>query len=171
MRKFLKAGLVMVAAVALLHVPSAARAQATASITASATVAGALTATGVRGLSFGTVIANFPRTVATTDATSGHFRLDGGVNAEVDVTFSSLPATLSDGGANTLGITYSATHNTTDAGGSGTIFTPSSGLTTRLDAASGQLHIYIGGTVSPVVGQAPGLYQGTITLDASYTGN
>ncbi len=170
MRKYLRAGVAVAAAALFLQVPTTGKAQASASITASATVAGALTVTNARDLGFGTVIPGFARTVNTTDATSGHFQIDGGVNAEVAVTFSSLPADLTDG-VNLLPITYTSTYNTTDAGGAGTNFVTAGGVTTRLDAASGQLHIYIGGTVTPAAAQIPNLYQGTITLDASYTGN
>jgi hypothetical protein len=170
MQKVFRIGLAAVAVVALLHVPSTSRAQATASITASATVAGALTATNLRDLSFGTVIPGFTRTVQATDATSGHFQIDGGVNAEVQVQFTSLPSDLTDG-TNLLAITYTSTYNTTDAGGSGTTFVPASGVTTRLDAATGQLHIYMGGSIVVPPGQPAGLYEETITLSASYTGN
>lgn len=170
MQKVFRIGLAAVAAGALLHVPSASRAQATASITASATVAGALTATNLRDLSFGTVIPGFTRTVTPSDATSGHFQIDGGVSAEVQVQFTALPSDLTDG-TNTLPITYTSTYNTTDAGGSGTTFTPAAGVTTRLDAATGQLHIYMGGSIVVPAGQVAGLYQETITLSASYTGN
>lgn len=170
MQKVFKLGLAVAAAGVLLLVPSASHAQATASITASATVAGALTATNLRDLSFGTVIPGFTRTVVPTDATSGHFQIDGGVNAEVQVQFTSLPSELSDG-TNLLSITYTSTYNSTDAGGSGTTFVPASGVTTRLDAATGQLHIYMGGSIVVPAGQPAGLYQETITLSASYTGN
>ncbi|KPK03762.1 MAG: hypothetical protein AMS20_09960 [Gemmatimonas sp. SG8_28] len=170
MQKVFRIGLAAVAAGALLHVPSVSQAQATASITASATVAGALTATNLRDLSFGTVIPGFTRTVTPSDATSGHFQIDGGVNSEVQVQFTALPQNLTDG-TNTLPITYTSTYNTADAGGSGTTFTPVDGVTTRLDAATGQLHIYIGGSIVVPAGQVAGLYQETITLSASYTGN
>jgi hypothetical protein len=143
-----------------------------ASISANAIVAGALSVTSVRDLDFGTVIPNFNRTILTTDATSGHFQIDGGVNAEVSLTYSSLPGALTRvGGTETMTITYTATHNTTDAGGVGTGFTPASGLTTRLDTTTGELHVYMGGLLTVASGQVAGDYSATITLDASYTGN
>jgi len=172
MQRFIRLGVALAMVAALASTPSAAKAQS-ASITATAVVAGALTVTNVRNLDFGTVIPTFTRTVLPSDPTSGHFRIDGGVNAEVQLLFSSLPGTLTGvNPANTLpGVTYTGTYNTTDAGGAGTSFTPSGGLTTRLGPALGQLHIYLGGSVSVVAGQASDTYTGTITLDASYTGN
>ena len=154
---------------ALVLAPSTATAQS-ASISATATVATALTVSNLRDLDFGTVIPGFSRTILETDATSGHFLVAGGANAEVAISFSSLPASLSGPGA-PLAVTYGSTHNTSDAGGSGTSFVPGGGLTTRLDAASGELHIYIGGVLVVPGGQLAGAYSATITMDAAYTGN
>lgn len=162
--------LVGAAAIAAVLTPTTTEAQS-ASINATATVATALTVTNVRDLGFGTVIPGFNRTILTTDGTSGHFQLAGGANAEVALSYSLLPATLDDGLGNSMAVSFTATHNTTDAGGTGTGFVPSAGLTTRLDAATGELHIYMGGTLTVPAGQAAGLYSGTVTLDAAYTGN
>jgi len=173
MQRFIRLGVALAMVAALASTPSAAKAQS-ASITATAVVAGALTVTNVRNLDFGTVIPTFSRTVLPSDPTSGHFRIDGGVNAEVDLTFSSLPALLNGViPGNTLAVaSYSGTYNTVDAGGAGTVFTPSAGLTTRLGASvPAQLHIYIGGVINVPGGQAADTYTGTITLDAAYTGN
>jgi len=158
-----------VAVAALLALPSTATAQS-ASISATATVATALTVTNVRNLGFGTVIPGFNRTINVTDGTSGHFQVTGGANAEVAVSFSALPGVLTGPGTD-LSVSYSATHNTTDNGGSGTSFTPGSGVTTRLDNTTGELHVYIGGVLTVPGGQTPGAYSATITMDASYTGN
>ena len=162
--------LIGAAMVAVVLTPRTSEAQS-ASINATATVAGALTVTNVRDLGFGTVIPGFNRTILTTDGTSGHFQVGGGANAEVQLSYSALPATLDDGLGNSMNVSFTATHNTTDAGGTGTGFVPSAGLTTRLDAATGELHIYMGGTLTVPAGQAVGVYSGTITLDAAYTGN
>lgn len=173
MQRFIRLGMALATVAALATAPSTAKAQS-ASITATAIVAGALTVTNQRDLNFGTVIPGFARTVLPADATSGHFQVSGGVNSEVTLSFSSLPGTLNGlTPGNTLtGVTYSGTYNTTDAGGTGTAFTPSSGLTTRLGAVvPGQLHIYLGGSVTVPAGQAADTYTGTITLDATYTGN
>ena len=54
---------------------------------------------------------------------------------------------------------------------SSTTFDPSGGLTEFLDAASGELFVWIGGTVSPAAAQPAGVYTATIVLDVVYTGN
>jgi len=161
-----------VAAAAALSVTTA-RAQTSASsnVTATATVAGALTAATVQGLGFGTVIPNFNRTVLPTDPTAGIVEFSGALGSEVNVSFTSLPANLSDGASHTLPIgSYSAGFAATQAG-SQTGFTPASGATTRLDAGSGNLYVFVGGTVSPAAAQVAGTYTGTITIQAAYTGN
>lgn len=159
----------LLAAVAAVET-NVAQAQASSSITASATVAAALTATAVQNLAFGTVIASFPRTVATSDATnSGIVRFTGGANAEVAVSFTALPANLTSGPDN-LPISYTSAYALTQAG-SQTNFTPASGVTTRLDGTTGNLFVFVGGTVSPGAAQVAGTYNGTITVQAAYTGN
>jgi hypothetical protein len=173
MQRFIRLGVALATVAVLAYSPSTAKAQS-ASITATAIVAGALTVTNQRNLDFGTVIPTFPRTVLPADPTSGHFQIEGGVNAEVDLTFTSLPAVLTGiTPGNTLAVaSYSGTYNTADAGGAGTSFTPASGLTTRLGATvPARLHIYIGGAVTAPAGQAADTYTGTITLTAAYTGN
>jgi hypothetical protein len=173
MQRLIRLGVALATVAVLAYTPSTAQAQS-ASITATAVVAGALTVSNQRNLDFGTVIPNFSRTVLPDDPTSGHFQVEGGVNAEVALTFSSLPATLTGlVPGNTLAVaSYSGTYNTVDAGGAGTGFTPASGLTTRLGAAvPARLHIYMGGVINVPAGQAADTYTGTITLDAAYTGN
>lgn len=167
MKKLLSLGLVAVVATATTQT---AQAQASANLGASATVAAALSASVVQSLAFGTVIPNFTRTVLVTDPTAGIVQFTGGLNAEVNVTFPTLPATLSDG-VNTLPIgTYSAAHSLTQAGAQ-TGFAPAGGATTRLDAGTGLLFVHVGATVSPAAAQVAGLYSGTIVVQAAYTGN
>lgn len=169
MKKSLLTSVVAGAAVAALALaPNTATAQS-ASIQATATVATALTVTNVRDLGFGTVIPGYNRTIVETDATSGHFSISGGANAEVQVSFSALPSLTGPGTAMT--VAYTATWNTSDAGGSGTSFDPTAGVTTRLDSTTGLLHVYLGGVLTVPAGQTPGAYSGTVTMDAAYTGN
>ena len=169
MRKTMLSTCALVAAVAVAGA-NRAEAQASSNITASANVAAALTASTIQNLAFGTVIPSFPRTVATTDAANaGIVRFAGGANAEVNVTLPTLPANLSDG-ANNLPISYTSGYALTQAGAQ-TSFTPASGATTRLDGTTGFLFVFVGGTVSPGAGQVAGLYSGTITVQAAYTGN
>lgn len=159
----------LVAAVAVIGA-STLEAQASSNITASATVAAALQAATIQNLAFGTVIPGSPRTIATNDAANaGIVRFTGGVNAEVNVTLPTLPANLTDG-TNNLPYTPAAAYSLTQAGAQ-TGFVPATGATTRLDAATGFLYVFVAGQVSPAVGQVAGLYSGTITVQAAYTGN
>jgi len=146
---------------------------ATASINAQAVVQTALTASTVRGLDFGATFGGIARTVLPTDVTSGEVTLTGGANAEVAVTFTSLPATLTGPGT-PIPLAYgagAAAHNAAGTRAGATTFDPSVGGTTRLNAATGLLSVYLGGTVTPAANQTAGTYTGTVTLSAAYTGN
>lgn len=146
---------------------------ATASINAQAIVQTALAASTVRGLDFGATFGGIARTVLPTDVTSGEVTLTGGANAEVAVTFTSLPATLTGPGA-PIPLAYGAgagAHNTAGTRAGATTFDPSVGATTRLNNSTGLLSVYVGGTVTPAANQVAGTYTGTINLSAAYTGN
>jgi spore coat protein U-like protein len=150
-----------------------ARAQGSASqtIQATAVVAEGLAIANLRNLSFGTVFPGIDVTIAPTDPTSGHFRVLGGAGAQVQLTFPALPSLLADGGGNDMSVSFTATENPTDAAGTGTACDTGTGCTATLDGETGQLHVYIGGTVSPGDPQAAGNYSATVTLNAAYTGN
>jgi hypothetical protein len=146
---------------------------ATASIPAQAVVQTALTATPVRSLDFGATFGGIARTVLPTDVSSGEVTLGGSANAEVAVTFTSLPATLTGPGA-PIALTYGANAAAFSTGGTragATTFDPSAGQTTRLNNTTGLLSLFLGGTVSPAANQVAGTYTGTVNLSAAYTGN
>ena len=160
-----------VGAAVLALVPHQADAQA--SITATATVATALTVNAGNDLDFQLVIPGFTKTVLVTDATAGTFDLTGGAGAEVALTFTALPATLDDGSGNVLPITYAGVHNTVNdpvAGATGFAPTAGAGPTTNL-AGSGELFVFLGGVVDAGASPPTGTYTGMVTLDAAYTGN
>lgn len=148
------------------------QADAQASIAATATVATALSVTGGNDLNFQTVIPTYTKTVLVTDATAGTFSLAGGSGAEVTLSFTALPANLAGPGGN-LPITYDGVHNTVnDPAAGATGFVPVLGLsaTTTL-SAGGDLYVFLGGQVDAALQGTPGVYSGTVTLDAAYTGN
>ena len=163
-------GAALTAIAMLVIMPTSAEAQA--SITATANVATALTVTADNDLDFGLVIPGFTKTIAVADATAGAFSMSGGAAAEVNFSFSSLPANLDDGSGNLLPISsYSGVHNTAnDPVAGATTFTPSSGATTNL-SATGLLYIFVGGVADATASPPNGTYTGTITLTAAYTGN
>lgn len=164
------AALAMAAAV-LAVAPRQADAQA--SITATATIGGALTVSAGSDLDFGLVIPGFTKTVAVSDGTAGTFSLTGTAGAEVTLTFTALPTDLVEVlvGAELLPITYTSVHNTSaDPVAGATGFAPGAGATTRL-SATGELYVYLGGTVDGVTQQTAGTYDETVTLSAAYTGS
>jgi hypothetical protein len=148
-----------------------AQGSASQTIQATAVVAEGLAIANLRNLSFGTVFPGISVSVITTDPTSGHFRVLGGSGAEVQLTFPALPTQLSDGNGNTMTVGFLVTENPTDAAGVGTFCDTSTGCTANLDATTGQLHVYVGGTVVPGDPQTSGNYSATVTLNAAYTGN
>lgn len=173
MQKLIRTVVALAAVGALVTVlPTKADAQQTASNTIDvfAVVSDGLQVLFERDLSFGTVFPGLSSIVSETDATSGHLQVLGGSGAEVSLTFPSLPTTL-DLGVESMPVSFTATYNQTDAGGTGTSFAPSSGATTTLDVGTGQLHVYIGGTVTASDPQVPGTYSAIVTLQATYTGN
>jgi hypothetical protein len=142
-----------------------------ASISATATVQTALTIAAVDPLAFGSVFPGVTKVVAPSDLTSGSWSLAGAPNAEVTLTFT-LPANLSDG-VNNLPIVFggsSAGYNTANSRAGLTLVNPTAVATTRLDGVSGNLYVFIGGSVSPTTEPA-GAYTGSITLATAYTGN
>lgn len=166
--KKLLAGSVMV--LALATVAGQAQAQS-AQIGARATVQQALTISAVDSLLFGAAFPGTTRTVLPTDAASGSWSLAGAANAEVTLTFT-LPANLVNG-ANNLPVSFSATaagYNTANSRAGQSTFNPVAVLTTRLHVATGNLYVFIGGSVSPVA-QPAGNYTAAITLATAYTGN
>jgi hypothetical protein len=127
---------------------SAAQAQS-ANINATAVVYQAITVTGV------------------TAATSGRFDLTGQTSANVDVSFT-LPTDLTSG-ANNLPIgTWTGCVNATNTTTGCTAFTPSASNTSTAFSGAGALFVWVGGTVTPAAAQAPGTYNGTVTLTAAY---
>jgi len=174
-RSVLSLALGLFAAIALA--PATAIAQNTDSdqITATAEVAIAITVARVADLDFGTVMPSFNRIIAVDDPTAGHFQVTGGASAEVALSFSILPTDLSyfDGvTTHLLPVTFTALHNTSADPTGGTSFTPATGEPgTNLDATTGQLHVYVGGTVTAALAQAAGTYTAQVELTAAYTGN
>lgn len=142
-----------------------------AQIGARATVQQALTISAVDSLLFGAAFPGTTRNVLPSDAASGSFSLNGAANAEVTLTFT-LPANLVYSG-NNLPVTFAATsagYNVANSRAGLTLFNPSAVATTRLDGTSGDLYVFIGGSVSPTT-QPAGSYTGAITLATAYTGN
>jgi hypothetical protein len=142
---------------------------AQATIGVSADITAQLTVTGANNLSFGAVLPGFPRTVATSASNAGKFSLSGAVNANVSITLA-LPADLRSG-ANILAIdNWDGCRNIADAFAGCTAFTPSGAAFTTPLGPTGVLVVFLGARVVPTAIQPAGLYTGSISMTAAYTG-
>ncbi len=157
--------------------PVAGRAQS-GSVLATATISTtALTVLGVGDLSFGNVLPGVPVTVnPKTSSTTGKFEFHGNKNAQINVSFA-FPAQLSTGmGGWTMPIAFGATsgcENNQDKQNACAVYDPSTPLVVRLrnqNAPGDTYFVWLGGVVSPAAGQHAGVYIGTITVTAYYTG-
>ena len=157
---------VSVTVAALFSLATAAQAQS-ANINATAVVYQAKTVTGARALDFGNVFPGVAKSIAVAAATSGRFDLTGQASANVNLTFT-LPTNLTSG-ANNLPIgTWTGCTNATNTTTGCTTFTPSGTATPTAFSGTGNLFVWVGGTVTPAANQAAGTYNGTVTLTAAY---
>jgi hypothetical protein len=140
----------------------------------------AVTIGQLNGLDFGIVVPGVPTTIGPKTALAGKFVLHGAKNAEVRVTFA-LPTVLTVG-ASSMPISFAddpvagklGCHRNQDQQANCTTYTPSTPLLVRIrnnPPPQNTYYVWIGGTVSPAVGQQPGTYAGNVTMSAVYTGN
>jgi hypothetical protein len=134
-------------------------------INATATVLSAITVAAGKDLQFGSVTPGVNKVVAITDAGAGRFDVTKAAATAVALTFT-LPANLT-AGANNLPIgSWTGGWNTSNSPVGATGFTPSATATNT--ASTGNIWVFIGGTVSPGGGQAAGAYTGTVTMQVAY---
>lgn len=164
---------VATAALLLASGSSAMAAQASATVTANATVITPLTATASKTLEFGKLVMDSSGTGGTLviAASSGGRSVTGGVNlvggtsgqsAVVDVVGDTV-----NGAPNAYTVTIPTTATLTSGANSMSVTginTNTVGLTTLV----GTNHISIGGTLNASSGQAPGSYTGTFDVTAAY---
>jgi len=116
-----------------------------------------------RDLDFGDVWAGATATVAPTSGSAAHWHVDARQGDNVLLQFS-LPAALTSG-PNTVPVGFAsdaAGWSRAPAAPSMTRFNPAQGTATR--GAPNGLYVWLGGTLSPPLGQAGGTYTATITL-------
>ncbi len=158
-----------------------AQASAVASFSATTTVDNtALTVGQVNGLDFGVVTPGTPTTIGPKNALAGKFVIHGVKNSEIQIAFT-LPTVLQTG-IRTMPISFAddpvagkmgCTRNQ-DQQANCTTYTPSTVLIARIRnnaPPQNTFYVWIGGKVSPAVGQQPGTYTGVVTMSAVYTGN
>lgn len=158
---------------AMLAAPASAQVTASDNIAVTGTVAGGLTVTGGNDLLFGIIIPGLARTIAPTDPGAGTFLVNGEPGASVQLTFPGLPTAIGNGTpADDIPLTLSLVYNTANNAATGTTIDPSvTTPTTSLEAVSGDLYIFLGGTVTPAAAQTAGAYTNTFTLQAAYVNN
>ncbi len=165
--------LALLAVITAMVLPTAALA-VTGTVQATANVLTPLSvSTDLRALDFGDVFPGVSKAVTFGDADSGKWQIAGAAGAEVQMSFT-LPLSLSDGGVNTLPISFGATdaaYFDSDAVGSAVAFDPNAGSTENLEGTAGDGFVWLGGTVNPAGNQAAGSYSATVSLDVVYTGN
>jgi len=144
-----------------------AQAQNNATMNVTANVFRPITVAADRNLVFGNV---FPgqgaQGMALGSPAAGHFSITGEPSASVSMAFVVSPLSQ---GANTLPLSLSGTYNTVDLpAGSilGAFASPTAA--TLSGGATGQLFVYVVGTVTPAANQAPGNYTGTVQLTVVY---
>ena len=166
---------------AAVAIPATARAQLPA--TGSVSVLGDVTADGLTissttPLNFGILIPGTPTTLnARTSANAGKFDIRGAQRAEFTLTLT-LPSELRVGiGPLTMPVTFDGTsgcHAPRDNQNSCSTYDPSTVLTARIrnrTAPDNTFFVWLGGTVTPAVGQSPGVYTAVISALVQYTGN
>lgn len=132
---------------------------------------GPSTVDGRRDLTFDTVIAGFPTTVTWDAPQAGQWRIRGQKGAEVQLDFVTLPLFLQNG-IHAMPVAFDATSAAwrSPGGGGAVVFDPHVG-TTAVFGRSGQIFVFLGGTVDPPPNQQPGSYVADVDLDVWYTGN
>lgn len=127
---------------------------------------------GVRPLTFGTVLPGVPYTIFRTDAVnSGRFDLTGTRDAEVEMTFTLPPQMTGPAGA-TMPLVFGgndAGYSETQSVGSQVGFDPAQAFRAQL-SRNGRGAVFLGGTANPGPAQRAGAYTATVTLSVAYTG-
>ena len=165
----------------LVRESAVAQTTALASFSATTTINNtALTIGQLNGLDFGVVTPGTPSTIGPKNVLAAKFVLHGVKNSEVQITFA-LPILL-QAGTRTMPISFAddpvagkmGCHRNQDQQVNCTTYTPSTTLIARIRnnaPPQNTFYVWIGGKVSPAVGQQPGTYTGVVTMSAVYTGN
>lgn len=135
-----------------------------------------ITFVNLQQLDFALVTRGVPKTVPRNTAAAGKVRVAGESNAFAQIRFT-LPTQLPNIQALPgidMAIAFAANsagwNRDTDDPGGGTAFDPAVGVNNARFGPPPRpyFYVYLGGTVSPTVSQAPGVYQGSIILTITY---
>lgn len=165
-----------VLALLLLAGVSGAEAQEVGIIQAVATVVSSMSVQGSHDLDFGAVTPGVPKSIdKATVGYAGEWQVTGASLAEVSVIFDLPPALSHVSSGSTMPVSFNSTAASFDDG-SGSQIAPTgvinpNGPNVLNLGGSGELWIWIGGTVTPAVSQTGGDYSADITMTVTYTGN
>lgn len=166
------------AAVILSAGPPSAEAQESATIQALATVISSLSISGDNNLQFATVTPGVSKSVDKADpGFAGVWSIVGSVGSEMTLDFT-LPDSLvhANDSTNGMPINFSSVDASFDDGSGGGQLSPAgildpNALSIERLGASGQMTVWIGGTVMPRIAQTGGNYAESVILSVAYTGN
>jgi hypothetical protein len=153
------------------------QAQESAAIQARATVIPAIVITDEHDLIFGTVLPNIDKTVDKTDiGFAGEWYIQGNNGAEVSLDFTLPDSLLHTDSSAFMRIDFSNIDASYDDGSGGGQTAPVADINphgpSAMDlGATGELTVWIGGTVRPTLTQTGGDYTADIILTVQYTGN
>lgn len=147
----------------LYAVPALARAQASGSSRARASVLPAISVTGTQDLAFGTIASTQAVTVLARNG--GRFTIQGTANTPVLIQFTSLPAAL---GPNLALSAWTGLANTSPGNGGATGFVPVPGGTRAATLANnGRYFLWFGATLT-ATNAAPGTYSVPVIVTVVY---
>lgn len=173
----------MLAGAMVLAMSTVSKAQSD-NITAVAEVVANLEVSGERNLDFSQVARGLAKTIAadndgdvtTTgpsdgDETSGRFDITGPAGVNITIRFTSIPAQLEgqgDAEGESLEITYTSNWANFETIGTLNPVDVGEGVDTDINDFSGEVAVFLGGTVDPGAEQELGTYQAEITLEAVF---
>jgi Flp pilus assembly protein TadD len=139
-----------------------------ASVTATATVQTPINVVAAQQLNFSTVFPGVNKAMSPGDlVNAGRFDVSGQPGTAVTLSFT-LPASLSDGGVNSMPIdSYNAIRADNLAQASGTLFSPGPSNAAAL-SGTGALYVWVGARVVPATTQVAGVYTGSIIMTVVY---
>jgi len=120
-------------------------------------------------LAFGTIVTGTTTSIAPSSVDAASWRVHGSIGIAGVISIG-LPSSLVRAGGGSMPISFCSTcglyrtNNSNPAGG--TTFNPNLGLVLTITVLS-DLYVWVGGSVSPPLAQAPGSYSGTIILTAT----
>jgi len=162
----------------LLFMPSSdLYAQESASIQATATVIAGIVITGEHDLLFGTVLPGVDKSVDKGDVGfAGAWHVNGDNAAEITLDFTLPDSLMHQDSVAYMRIEFTNTDASYDDGTGGGQTVPvaainPNGPETLVLGATGQMDVWIGGTVRPDLTQTGGNYAAEVILTVAYTGN